>query len=237
MKYCPKCDVNVHHQQKTCPLCGQYLDARNDQIKYQNYQTQDQVVKYPILKEKAEVAFFKSRFNVLLLATMIFLIIMDFLQTNTVTWSQYTTIGIIFVLTCVMLPINRKFKLVTQIKLDLFVVSIVAILLELVICNWKFQWFVVEFVLPWIYVASLILVDFLLIFRRRKTRLFSTLLYCTFFSLLPQISLWIASACDWYQSKTSIDSIIFFACLLHFVVVAVVLNKYLKEEMERRLNM
>ncbi len=237
MKYCPKCNVNVHHQLNSCPLCGQYLDPKNDNDKCTMYAAQEQIVSYPILKEQNVVSFFKSRFNMLLLAVMAFLLVIDFLQDKVLTWSLYTTLSIVFVLVCVMWPINRKLKLVAQIRIDLVVLTILAIFLELIICNWKFQWFVVEFILPWLYVAGIVLVDFLLIFSKRKSRLYSTLMFCTFLSLLPQIMLWICDATGWYQSVTMIDSFVFFASLLHFVVVTVALTKYVREEMERRLNM
>ena len=237
MKYCPKCNVNVHHQLKTCPLCGQYLDEKNNNDKCAIYAHQEDIVKYPILKEPRAVPFFKSRFNVLLLAVMVFLLIIDFLADKALDWSLYTTIGIVFVLACVMLPINRKLKISAQIRIDLLVLTILAIFLELFICKWKFQWFVVEFVLPWLYVASIALVDFLMIFGRRKSRYYSSLIYCTFFSLLPQITLWICNAAGWYESATMTDSFVFFASLLHFVFVSVLLHKYVKDEMERRLNM
>ena len=168
MKYCPKCNVNVHHQLKNCPLCGQYLDEKNNNDKCAMYGNQDQLVKYPILKEPRAVPFFKSRFNVLLLAVMVFLLVIDFLADKSLDWSLYTTIGIVFVLACVMLPINRKLKISAQIRIDLLVLTALAICLELVICKGKFQWFVVEFILPWLYIASIALVDFLMIFGRRK---------------------------------------------------------------------
>ena len=237
MKYCPKCNVNVHHQLNNCPLCGHYLDPKNDNDKCAIYQGQDQLVKYPVLKLQKNVPFFKSRFNILLLAVMVFLVIVDFLDAKTLTWSLYTTLGIIFTLVCVMLPINRKVKLVAQIRIDLLMLTVTAILLELFICNWNFQWFTVEFVLPWVYVAGIVVTDFLLIFSKRKSRLYSTLMFCTFFSLLPQVTLWICDAAGWYQSKTMMDSFVFFASLLHFVFVSVVLTKYVREEMERRLSM
>lgn len=237
MKYCDNCKVNVHHQLNTCPLCGRYLDEKNDNDKCAIYPPQDEIVSYPILKGQKEVPFFKSKFNVLLLAVMAFLLVVNFVTEQTLSWSWYSTLGGIFVLTCVMLPINRKLKLTAQIRIDLLVLTIVAVCLELIICKGAFYWFVVEFVLPWLYVAALILVDFLLVFSKRKGKYFSTLIFCTFFALLPQITLWICAAAGWYQSKTTIDTIVFFACLLHFVCVAVVLNKYLKEAMERRLNM
>lgn len=237
MKYCPNCKVNVHHQLNNCPLCGRYLDQRNDNDKCKVYQSQDEMVSYPILKEKRDVPFFKSRFNVLLLSVMVFLVIINILIDSTVSWSLYSTLGGAFVLVCVMLPINRKLKLTAQIRIDLFMLITISILLELIICQWQFKWFVVEFIIPWLCVASLILLDFLLVFSKRKGKYFSTLIFCTFFALLPQITLWICNAAGWYQPKTNIGSIVFFACLLHFVCVAVVLNKYLKEAMERRLNM
>ena len=237
MKYCPKCNVNVHHQLNNCPLCGQYLDPKNDNDKCAIYAEQEKLVSYPILKEQAGGKFFKSRFNVLLLAIMAFLLVVDFLQDKVLTWSLYTTVGITFVLVCVMWPIISKLKLVSQIRIDLIALTVLSIFLELIICQWKFQWFVVEFVLPWLYVAGIILVDFLLVFSKRKSRLYSTLMFCTFLSLLPQITLWICDAAGWYQSKTMIDSFVFFASLLHFVVVTVGLTKYVREEMERRLSM
>ncbi|MBO5866880.1 MAG: hypothetical protein J6Q55_02370 [Clostridia bacterium] len=237
MKYCPKCNVNVHHQLKTCPLCGQYLDPKNDNEKCAIYTHQEQIVQYPILKEQKGVPFFKSRFNTLLLAVMAFLIAIDLLSNKALSWSMYTTIGIVFVLACVMLPINRKLKLSAQIRIDMIVLTILGICLELVICKGKFQWFVVEFVLPCLYIAGVVLVDFLMIFSRRKSRFYSTLIYCTLFSLLPQIMLWICGATGWYYSETLTDSFVFFASLLHFVVVSVALHKYVREEMERRLSM
>ena len=109
-----------------------------------------------------------------------------------------------------MLPINRKLKISAQIRIDLLVLTILAIFLELVICKGKFRWFVVEFVLPWLYVASIALVDFLMIFGRRKSRYYSSLIYCTLFSLLPQIMLWICDAAGWYESATTTDSFVFF---------------------------
>ena len=57
MKYCPKCNVNVHHQLKNCPLCGQYLDEKNNNDKCAMYGNQDQIVKYPILKEPRAAIF------------------------------------------------------------------------------------------------------------------------------------------------------------------------------------
>ena len=239
MKYCPKCDVNVHHQLNTCPLCGSYLDARNDNEKCTTYVQKDldNVVQYPILKERKAVPFFKSRFNVLLLAVMVFLLIVDFLQSKTLTWSLYSTAGIVFALACVMWPINAKLKLSAQIRIDIVALTVLAIFLELVICKWNFQWFVVEFVLPWVYVASIVIVDLLMVIGKRKARHYSTLIYCTFFSLLPQITLWICGAIGVYESATMIDSFVFFASLLHFVSVSVLLNRYVKDEMERRLNM
>ena len=237
MKYCPKCNVNVHHQLNTCPLCGQYLDPKNDNNKCEMYIEQEKLVHYPILKEQKGVRFFKSRFNILLLAVMAFLLVIDFLQDKVLTWSLYTTMAIVFVLTCVMWPINSKLKLVAQIRIDLVVLTAMAIFIELIVCNGNFNWFVVEFVLPWLYIASIVLVDFLLIFSKRKSRLYSTLMFCTFMSLAPQIMLWICDACGWYQSKTMIDSFVFFASLLHLVIVSVALTRHVREEMERRLNM
>lgn len=42
MKYCSKCNVNVHHQLDNCPLCGAYLDPKEDNEKCAAYVEMDE---------------------------------------------------------------------------------------------------------------------------------------------------------------------------------------------------
>lgn len=237
MKYCKKCKVNVHRQLNNCPLCGSYLDEKDDNEKCAIYVEQDEIVKYPVLKEKAKSSFFKFKFNQILFALLLVCIALNLILTPNDYWSAYVAMGFVFVLICVMLPINSKMKLVRQIRVDVVMLTIIALALEFAIGAGKFYWISVEFVLPWLYVIAIVLVDFLIIFERSHNKqLYSTLIFCTVFAIVPQIMLWIARAAKWYEPKTVINFVIFFAALVNIIVVFVVSSRSLKEEMERNLN-
>lgn len=237
MKYCPKCKVNVHHQLDNCPLCGSYLDPKDNNDKCAIYADIDERVKYPVLHEKGRSSFFKFKFNQILFALLLVCVTLNLILTPKSYWSAYVAMGFVFVLFCVMLPINTKMKLLRQIRIDVFVATVIAIALEFAISVGKFEWITVEFVLPWIYVAAIILVDVLIIFQRTKDRqIYSTLIYCTIFAIVPQIMLWIAHSAKWYTPKTLINFVIFFAVIVNMIVVFVVCYRSLKEEMERNLN-
>lgn len=237
MKYCNKCKVNVHRQLDNCPLCGSYLDEKDNNDKCKVYVEQDEIIRYPILKERPKASFFKFKFNQILFVLLLVCIALNIILTPKDYWSAYVAMGFIFVLICIMLPINTKMKLVRQIRIDVAMLSAIGVALEFAIGVGKFYWISVEFVLPWIYVIAIILVDFLIIFERTQNRqLYSTLIFCTVFAIAPQIMLWIAQAAKWYEAKTVINFVIFFAALVNIIVVFVVSSRSLKEEMERNLN-
>lgn len=237
MKYCKKCNVNVHRQLDTCPLCGSYLDPKNGNDNCAVYAEMDKAVEYPILHEKERASFFKYKFNQILFAFLLISVALNIILTPNYHWSAYVAIGFVFVVLCITMPLNNKFKIAKQIRVDVFALTVIAVALEFAIGFGKFSWISVEFVLPWIYVAAIVLNDFLIIFQRSQNRqLYSTLLYSTVYAIIPQILLWIAKPLGWYEPKTVINFVIFFAVLLNLTIVYIVSSKSLKEEMERNLN-
>lgn len=237
MKYCPKCKVNVHHQKENCPLCGSYLDEKDNNDKCQAYKDIDDCVAYPVLHEMKSESFFRFKFNRILLVLLAFCVVLNVLITPQYHWSAYAALGVIFVIFCVMTPINVKHKLAKYVRTDVFVLTLLAIAMELTVLNGKFEWFVVEYVLPWIYSCAIVLTDVLILtLRRRNKQLFSTLISCTVFAIAPQITLWITTAAEVYTPKTVINFVTFFASILNLIAVFVLMSRSLKEEMERNMS-
>lgn len=237
MKYCSKCNVNVHHQLDNCPLCGAYLDPKEDNEKCAAYVEMDEKIKYPLLHEMRKVNFFRYKFNRILLLLLAFCVVLNLLLTPQSHWSAYVAIGVVFIVFCVMTPINAKYKFVKQVRIDVAVLTLLAVAMEFSVLNGKFSWFTVEYVLPWIYVAAIILLDVLIAVNLNSGKAFATLLLCTVFAMLPQIALWITTALDVYRPQTHINLIIFFAAIVNTAIVYVVANRALKEEMERNFNL
>ena len=236
MKYCNKCKVNVHHQLDNCPLCGAFLDKANDNDNCTAYKDMDNIVTYPKLKEVSYVPFFKYKFNKILLVLAAIAIILNILLTPQSHWSYYVGIGVALAIFGVMSPINNKMKLVAIIRRNIWLVTAAAIAVEFGLFDWKFVWFTPEYVLPIVFDACIVLLDFLIIFQRKTNKqLFSTLIYVTIFALCPQIVFWITPLWG-IKPTTLIPFVSFFAALLNLLVVFIVCSRSLKEEMERNLN-
>lgn len=237
MKYCPKCKVNVHHQKQNCPLCGNYLDEKDNNEKCSVYTDIDDCVAYPVLHEINNTSFFKFKFNRILLILLAFCIVLNILVTPQYHWSAYAAMGVIFVIFCVMTPINVKHRLARYVRTDVFILTLLAVGMEFAVLDGKFQWFVVEYVLPWIYVAAIVLTDILILtLRHRNKQLFSTLIFCTVFAITPQVIFWITDGTDVYHPKTVINFVVFFASILNLIGVFLLANRSLKEEMERNMS-
>ena len=237
MKYCEKCKVNVHHQLDNCPLCGSYLDDKHTNDNCRIYADIDKKVIYPILRENTRPSFFRWKINIILLVATVICVALNILLDPQSHWSAYVAMGFVFTVGCVLLPISNKTKLLKQVRWNLIILTVLAVAMELAVTNGKFAWFSVEFIIPFFYVIAIVLIDFLIFFQYRSNReLFSHLLFATVFAILPQIVLWIARWQKWYEAKTVIDFVIFFAALLNLAVVFVIYSKQMKEDMERTLN-
>lgn len=237
MKYCAKCKVNVHHQLTNCPLCGSYMDEKDDNDNCKVYQTMDEKVKYPTLHEIKSVNFFKFKFNRILLVLLAFCIALNLLLTPQSIWSAYVAMGVVVAIFCVMTPINAKYKVEKHVRTDVVTLTLVAVAMEFAVLKGNFAWFTVEYVLPWIYVAAIVLLDVLIAVQRHKNmQLFSTLIFCTVFTVIPQIVLWITHSLGIFTAKTNVNLITFFASILNIVIVFLLCSRSLKEEMDRNLN-
>ena len=237
MKYCEKCKVNVHHQLENCPLCGSYLDQKNDKVHCEIYQEIDEKVTCPVLHENTRLNFFKYKINIILLVATVICVVLNVLLNPQSHWSAYVAMGFVFVVGCILLPISNKTKLLKQVRWDMYLLTVLAVAMEFAVTNGRFYWITVEFVIPWFYVIAIALIDFLIFFNRRSNReLFTHLILATVLAILPQIILWIAHWQKWYEAKTIINFVIFFAALVNLAVVFVIYSKQLKEDMERTLN-
>ena len=237
MKYCTKCKVNVHKELDNCPLCGAYLDERNDNDNCKVYEIMDDAVKTPILKTVTYVPFFKHKFNWILIALGLLSLTLNLIITPNSHWSYYVGISVFTVIFGVMSPINNKFKIARIARRVIPIGTIFGILLEIGLNGWTFPQIALEYVLPFYYAGWIVALDFLIIFSRHKNRqLFSTLIICTLFAICPQITFWVARIWN-LKAATLIPFVIFFASLINAVIVFIVCTRSLKEEMERNLNL
>ena len=178
------------------------------------------------------------KINKIMLAVCALSLLLDLLITPNTSWSGYVVMASFFVCYCITWPIAVKWKIQRQIRVDLFIVTLLAIAFEIYVTHFNFSWFVVTNVLPWIYVAGIVLIDFLIIFRRyQDVGLFSTLTYATVFAMWPQIAVWIAGALGVVIQDTLKLSVIFVVSLLNLAVVLTVCTRSVKEEMDRKLHL
>ncbi len=238
MKYCNKCKVNVNKRNDNCPLCGAWLDSHNDNDNYAAYRVMDETADKPTVTIYRKVNFLKTKFNKIMLFLMALCVALNLILTPSSLWAAYVIIGCIFVIFCIIMPVAEKTKIQAQIKADLAIITLLAFALELTVTKLHYQWFVLVNVLPWIYSAAVVLVDFLILFRRYEDKgLFMTLGYCTFFAVAPQIVIWICKAAKVFDGNPLNTFVIFFAALLNLAVVLIVCTRSLKEEIERNFNL
>lgn len=236
MKHCTKCKVDVNGNLTNCPLCGAYLstDAENVSEKMQLIESR---WSRPTVTIKHKQNFMKSKFYFLMVISVLFCVVLNLLTYSGIPWSAYVCIGWAFTVTCVILPVFNKEKLLNVVKHNLLIITLLAVCFELVVTRLHFGWFVVLHILPWVYVSGIVLCDFLIIFLRKKTMgTISALAFCTFFALLPQIYVWIAFGAV-KNAPTYLPFVVFFASLFNLIVVCIVCTRTLKSELERNFNL
>lgn len=236
MKYCTKCKVNVHHQLNNCPLCGGYLNKANDNDNCKMYLDMDEVVTYPVLHEKTRSPFMKSKLSWLLIVALLLCVAINVITTPSNYWSVYVFIGVTFTILCVIMPITDKWSIIKLGKISVLTLTVLSIIMELTVLHGKFNWFCVEYILPWIYVAYVVLLDFLIIFSRKKNRrLFTSLFFATVVAICPQIAFWIASLFG-ITTNTHIAITVTISSIANLVIFGILFSKSLRDEMERNFN-
>lgn len=237
MKYCNKCSVNVNHNHNNCPLCGSYLNKSNDNDNCQAYLPLDNIVSHPVVKINSTVSFLKNKLSKILLTACVIAFLLNLLFARTTPWSAYVIIGAMVAIFAIIMPIAEKTKLQKQIRHNLFLFTLVAVALELTITRLHFEWFVVFDILPWFYAGTIILIDFLIIFRRYEDNgLFATLILATLFAITPQIINWVQMILNDAVKLNLITVTIFFASLFNMAVVFIVCTRSVREEMQRNFN-
>ncbi|MEG1527981.1 MAG: DUF6320 domain-containing protein [Clostridia bacterium] len=236
MKYCTVCKVNVNKEEENCPLCGSFLEEKGDKP-FEKYEEIEKYEIYPKVVLEEKVDFFRSRANRLLILIMVVAVAIDLFIAHTITWSAYAMCGTLFSLFCVLFPITRKSKLYNQIMIDLIIGTFLAVMLELIINKFTGIRISIKWVLPSIYLASIILCDIMIIIENHNKSYygyFSALLFCTVFLVIFQVLVWAIPSFRTHGSLYS--SIIFFASLLNIGVMAICYYKQVKSEYIRKWN-
>lgn len=235
MKHCNKCNVDVVDSLENCPLCGSFVAGNENTTT--NLAVLDEANR-PKIQFKNKKNFWQNKVNRIMILSVIVCVVLNLLLTPKSNWSVYVAVGSLFLIFVIIMPLAEKTKLQTQIKIDLFILTICAVILELAITNLHFEWFVIKSVLPWVYVGGVVLVNFLILFRRYTDKgLFTTLVYTTFFAIAPQIVLWIAEAVGANIEIPLSVFVIFFASIFNCAIVLIVCTRSLKEEIERNYNL
>lgn len=240
MKYCPTCKINAHKNLNNCPLCGSFLEG--EPLDFKAYGQMEDFIEYPQITLTRKVDFLRSRVNFLLLIAAVVCVIIDLYLNGfkQITWSTYVLVGIFAAIACVILPIALKKKLYNQIIVDIPVLTIVSILLELFITKYQSVNISVRWVLPALYASAIVLCDFMIIFKSKKSQYigyFSTLLFSTVFALLLQILLWSIPAAWAVFDNSYFSLILFFAAIVNLSVLALICYPMLKAEYDRKLSL
>ncbi len=236
MKYCNKCKVNVNHQHNTCPLCGSYLNPNDNNNNCTAYQQMDEHINRPVVPVKQKTNFLQNKVYMIMIVLCILAVAIN-LATSATPWSSYVIIGTVLVLFCVLFPICEGSKIQQMIRTDITVLTLCTLAFEFTITGTLSMWFAVYNILPWLFLAGIVLVDFLIIFRDfAENGLFSTLIYLTILNSTPQIIAWIQSAVEVGPYSNLSVLILFMAGLLNIIIVLIVCTNSIKEEMHSRLS-
>lgn len=236
MKYCKLCKVNVNKKHTNCPLCGSYLEEKDKPKPFEQYASFENNVVFPQIDVKERVDFLKTKASLMTLFAAAVCVVMNILLNRESLWSIYVVIGSFFLLVCIIRPIVYHSKVFVQIFIDLPIVTILTLAMELTINRLTGLQISIKYVLPAMYLASIVLTDFLIIFTTKTvTGNFSLLLLCTLFAITPQLLTWIFLYKFGYESLVSF--ITFFFALTNFFIVYLVCNKRIKEEYNRKWNL
>lgn len=235
MKYCRICKVHAASNSGNCPLCGSYLQETPEGV---NPPTQfereiEPLVEFLPADVRDPADFFRTKTSKLLFFATLVCVVLNLLISRESLWSLYVVAGCIFTIFCVLMPIFRRSKVYTQILVDVPVVTVLTVLLELLITDFKSYDFSLRFLLPIIYGAVIVLIDFMIIFVAKSgktTGYFSVLLLPTVLALIPQIVVWATSFLTISLGKSLAAFIVFFFALLNFGIVFIVCYKRLREE-------
>ncbi|MDD3831582.1 MAG: DUF6320 domain-containing protein [Clostridia bacterium] len=236
MKYCNVCKLNVEEQQTNCPLCGSHLSTSVDQPFEKYDQACQPYVKYPHAGIQQNVDFFNTKTNRLILLGMIICVIIELMITHTFKWSAYVLAGGLITMFSIITPITHKFKVYVQLLIGFPLVTAMSIFMELVATNYISAEITVRWILPSIYIASLVMLDFFIALKIKKDTggYFSILLFCTAFIVLYRVVLFFIPSMR--AIPPTLATIAFLIALLNFGIVTICCFHTLKDEYTRKWN-
>ena len=234
MKYCKNCNCNVNEKLDNCPVCGSYVNDNARTVCLDNYEQTEYAVNYPKIKNTVD-AKPKIIINLLVMLAGFLCLAINLVTNNENLWSIYVLFATFGTVTCVISPIFDKKKVYLQIGFDVLFICGGLLLFDF-FTNGKFGNFhgwSIEFVIPSVLLACILVVNFLIIFRGKRNKgFFLTLYYLCAISLVPQIVLW-AIKQDLFNAFCLA---LFFVAIANALIISIVCYKSVKEEFGKKFN-
>ena len=230
MKYCEKCNVGVHKDLVTCPLCGKHVEEVRENF-FERYERE--------IEPKAECAKLmpvktRGKFLSRLFLTVLLLIIAVAVTANLLydsggAFAHYITFGALLAYVDIFLPIAKGKRLHNSIIINVIVLSVFIMLIDLLLPGgWTGFTFTRGF--PIIALSCLAAIDFMIIIRRKTVKeYFVNLYFVSLYALAPAIVLWSLSS-----DQSVLAAVTFFISVTNVAILSVILYPWIAEEFRRK---
>lgn len=226
MKHCNKCNLDVNTFKKTCPLCGELLDSDSEQ---------SAVVLYPKYRVKAKKKNMALRVILfLLIVASITTVIANYytFETFSLPWSAIVVASAIYIWILLRHTIMSKHIMAKRFVVLSITTTILFIIIDLVsLPDYKLSWSI-DYMLPFVMIASIITILFILFIKKIKYRSYLLHLFASIFlGLIPLLLLILkVTSVDWPSLTSGCLSIVTFIGLFIFA------DEQTKTEIKKRFH-
>ena len=231
MKYCDKCNVGIHKDLITCPLCGKHAEEFKDNY-FEKYadeiepKTNCEKIAVISTREKFLTRFF---FTCLLLVISLSVVV-DLLYFKSIVVAHYIGGGALLAYVNIFLPIAKGRRLHSNIIINVIILSVFAMLIDLFMPD-GWSGFTFTYSLPIISVAMLAVIDFRIVVKSKAVKeYFVNLYFVTAVAIAAKIILW---ALPDYKFDI-LSTIAFFASIINAAIISVIYSPLIKEEFSRQ---
>ncbi|MDD3107529.1 MAG: DUF6320 domain-containing protein [Bacilli bacterium] len=224
MKQCPKCNVNIHTNRKTCPLCYEKLvDLDKEKLEY---------TIYPEYRQPKKKTNFFVRSTVFLAITAI--IITTLVNAVTYTkesswWSFYVLVSMLYFLVLIKSSIVSRANPARKIVIQMVTISILVLAVDFIArsTGWSYT-----YVVPFLSVASSATIAIILLTKSiRYSDYIIYLLSSLFIGLIPFV-LWIFKLVKilWPSLAAACFSLVILLAMLFFA------DREIRDEFKKRFH-
>lgn len=228
MRFCPKCQVIVNHNDKNCPLCGRYCENDIAPDKYlEAYNEIDKVVHYPIINNKSQENFLRKRTFLILIVIMVSCVVINYLFSPDLLWYPYVIIGLLSAYISVFQTIFLKRRLYIQIQVNTLLCCIILFCIDFLATQLSGNVLLIG--IPIVLGAAILTSNFLIIFSKKSHGYYIALTVSCIWGIIPQLVIWI------FSIETSIViSILFLLSVVNFFIIMIFYPKRLIKEFQKR---